>query len=100
LFVGLAETCLALLPATYLPAFLEQANVPAGLTYTFEKTAPLFLKDEEHFVYLDNIKRTNFMMQALSFFCEMRSILAKKFGNLKMTVGNADFWNEAKLKWD
>jgi hypothetical protein len=35
-------------------------------------------------------------MQKLSFFffCEMRSTLCKKFDTLKMTVGNADFWNE------
>ena len=34
------------------------------------------------------------------FFCEMRNILGMKFDTLKMTVGNFDFWNEAKLKKD
>jgi len=79
---------------------LGQAILPAVLTLIFKNTASLFPQEEEHFVCLDNVKRTIFVIQTLYDFCEMRSILDMKFDALKMTVGNADFWNEAKLKRD
>jgi hypothetical protein len=81
-------------------SYFGESIPPCRFNINLRKDIAPLPPEEERFVYLDNIKRAIFVMRRLWFCCEMRCILGMKFDTLKMTVGNADLWNETKLKRD
>jgi hypothetical protein len=82
------------------PSFFGEINPPHRFNVNLRNDGASLPAGGKTFCLPGQYKKNELCDADTEFFCELRVILGKKFDTLKMTVGNVDFWNEAKLKSD